>query len=301
MMMGLKMVEKIQVKSILNKHKVRDSWFLENYTLNPYLGCSFDCIYCYVHGSKYGEHITNHLKVKANAPEVLYRQLKNRAKNREYGIIALGSATDPYLYLEKELKLTQELLRIIYRFHFPLNIMTKSSLILRDVDILKKIDEKAHLPDELQKKLNRGVIISFSFSTMSHKLAEIFEPAAPTPKERLETMKSLADEGFKVGACLMPVLPFLSDTPEQLDYMIQSVKEHGGSFVLVGGLTLFGDKPSDCRTRYYNALREHYPAVLSKTEKLFGKSSYPSYKYQKNLAKMVEVLCKEYRIKNRII
>jgi DNA repair photolyase len=295
------MVEKIQVKSILNKHKVRDSWFLENYTLNPYIGCSFDCIYCYVQGSKYGEHVKSQLKVKANAPEVLYRQLKNRAKNREYGIIALGSATDPYLYLEKELKLTQELLRIIYRFHFPLNIMTKSSLILRDLDILKKIDKEARLPDDLQKKLGRGLIISFSFSTMSHKSAEIFEPAAPTPKERLDTMKKLADEGFKVGACLMPVLPFLSDTSEQLSYMIQSVKEHGGSFILVGGLTLFGDKPSDCRTRYYNALRGHFPDVFPKTEKLFGKSSYPTHRYQQDLAVRVKELCKEHRIKNRIL
>ncbi len=295
------MVEKIQVKSILNRHKLRDTWFLENYTLNPYLGCSFDCIYCYVHGSKYGEHVTNHLKVKANALEVLYRQLKNRAKNREYGIIALGSATDPYLYLEEELKLTQELLRIIHRFHFPLNIMTKSRLILRDMDILKKIDKNARLPDDLQRKLGRGLIISFSFSTMNHKLARIFEPAAPTPKERLQTMKKLADEGFKVGACLMPVLPFLSDTPEQLSYMIQSVKEHGGSFVLVGGLTLFGDKPSDCRTRYYNALREHYPDVLTKTEKLFGNSSYPPHRYQHDLAVRVKELCKEHRIKNTII
>ena len=126
------MINEILVKSVLNKHKKRDNWFLENYTLNPYSGCSFNCIYCYIQGSKYGGDVSNNLSIKVNAPEILIKQLKRRAFKREYGIIAVGSSTDPYLAIEEKLGLTQELLQIIYRFKFPVHIITKSNLILRD-------------------------------------------------------------------------------------------------------------------------------------------------------------------------
>ncbi|MDP1553310.1 MAG: hypothetical protein Q8M06_09895 [Methanobacteriaceae archaeon] len=86
------MIHKIKLKSVLNKLKMRYSWFLEDYTLNPYLGCSFNCVYCYVNGSKYGSNIPQWISVKINVADVLYNQLKNRARKKEYGIIAIGSA-----------------------------------------------------------------------------------------------------------------------------------------------------------------------------------------------------------------
>lgn len=273
---------------------------MEDYTLNPYLGCSFDCVYCYIHGSKYGEHIPSGLGVKINAPEILYRQLKNQARKREYGVIALGSATDPYLPQEKDYKITQELLKIIYRFHFPLNILTKSTLILRDSDLLKKINDSAIIPLELKSKLKHGVIIGFSFSTVNEKVASIFEFNAPSPWKRLETMEKLKDEGFMVGAVLMPILPFISDSPDQLDIMIKSVKEYGGDFVLAGGLTLYGERSSDCKRRYYQILENYFPEIISPTKALFKSRSYPSLKYQKKIYKMVSDIASKYRIRSRI-
>lgn len=293
-------MEKIRVKSVLNKHKKRDSWFLEDYTLNPYLGCSMNCLYCYVQGSKYGERVGPHLAIKVNAPEILYRQLKNQARKRAYGVIALGSATDPYIKQEKDLGITRELLKIIYRFKFPLEIMTKSTLIERDIDILKKIDEKAILPSDLARTFGRGLIIAFSFSAMDPQVAKIFEPGAPPPEERLRTMKLLVDEGFRVGACLMPLLPFISDSKVQMDHMIRRVKEYGGDFILVSGLTLFGNKPTDCRIRYFNALKKHFPDVLLKTENMYHDTSFPSWRYQKRLSEIAGELCSKYNIKNRI-
>ncbi len=292
---------KIKSKSVLNKHKRRDSWFLEDYTLNPYLGCSFNCVYCYVNGSKYGSNVAPGISVKTNAPEVLYRQLKNRARKKEYGIIALGSATDPYMHQEKDLKITLELLKIIYRFHFPLNLLTKSDLVLRDIDILKKIDKSAKIPKNFDSTLGRGTIIAFSFSTMDPKLARIFEPAAPSPQRRLEAMIKLKEEGFLVGACLMPLLPFISDTPEHLENMIRTVKECGGDFVLTGGMTLFGDKPSDCRMKYYNVLEKHFPDILTKTQLIFDNSDYPTYKYQSKISKLASDICAKYKIRTSII
>lgn len=295
------MINEIKSKSVLNKHKKRDWLFLEDYTLNPYLGCSFDCIYCYVNGSKYGSKVPKGLSVKVNAAEILYRQLKNRVRKKEYGIIALGTATDPYMYQEKDLKITRELLKIIYRFHFPLNLFTKSDLILRDMDLLKKIDESAKLPDDLAARLGKGAIITFSFSTLDQEMARIFEPSAPSPIDRLKAMARLKEEGFLVGACLMPLLPFLSDTPDQIDFIIKNVNEFGGDFVLSGGMTLFGDQCNDSRMKYYDALAKHFPEVLKKTKTIFDNSDYPPSYYQKKISDLTSEICRKYDIKNRII
>lgn len=296
--MGL--VRKIKVKSILNKQKYVDDWFLSGYSINPYSGCSFNCVYCYTRGSKYGEHQVPGLAAKINAPEVLVRQLKNRARKKEYGFIAFGSATDPYLPVEKDLKLTRELLMIILRFRFPVNLLTRSSLILRDLDILKKIGEKAIIPPELEDKMDIGVILSFSFSTTDEELARVFEPGAPSPIERLETMKKCKEAGFTVGAIFMPLLPFLSDCEEHLDKMIKDAKDHGADFVMASGLTLFGEGPQDCKTRYYKVLGEHFPELVPKTQAIFGNSFAPSRKYQKELYQRLVKLLDKYKMRNRI-
>lgn len=294
-------MNEIYVKSILNKHKKRDSWFLLDYSLNPYLGCSFNCLYCYIRGSHYGGDTTHKLQVKANAPEILKKQLKRRAKNGEYGLIGISSSTEPYPEIEKELKLTREILQIIARFKFPVSILTRSTLVLRDMDILKKINENAILPPDLKPKLRGGTIVSFSFSTPDEKLAKIFEPNAPAPKERLETMKKFKDEGFRTGVCFMPVLPFLSDSPKQIEKMVVLSKNYGADSILTAGLTLFGDKPTDCKTVYYKTLEKHFPELLEKTKKLFGQNFYPNPKYQRKLAERADAICKKYEIKNRII
>ena len=295
------MTREIQVTSILNKHKKRDDWFLDDYSLNPYSGCSFNCIYCYIRGGKYGENMAKSLSVKVNAPELLEKQLKRRAKREEYGIIAFASSTEPYLPIEEKTGLTRKLLEIILKYKFPVEVATKSELILRDLDLLKDIDKNAILPEDLKQKLNHGVIIAFSISTLNEKLAKILEPGAPSPIERLETVEICKKEGFLVGVCYIPVLPFLSDSEVELDKMIKSAKDHGADFVLVGGLTLFGKGPVDCKTLYYKFLEKHYPELVSKYRSLYRIFPFPSKKYQKELDERVKSLCEKYGIKNRII
>ncbi|MGZ7108176.1 MAG: radical SAM protein [Methanobacterium sp.] len=291
-------INEIQVKSILNKHKRRDSWSLIDYTLNPFKGCEFNCLYCYIHGSHYGGGETHKFKVKSNAAEILKKQLKRRAKNKEYGFIGIASSTEPYSQIEKELKLTRSLLQIIARFKFPVSILTRSKLVLRDMDILKKINENAILPSDLKHKLRGGAMISFSFSTPDEKLAKIFEPNAPTPKERLETMKKFKDEGFQTGIWFMPILPYLSDSEKQIEKMVVLAKNYGADSIITGGLTLFGDGPTDCKTVYYKTIEKHFPELLEKTKMLFGKNHYPDPKYQRKLAQRTNKICKEYEIKN---
>lgn len=294
------MVNEIQAKSILNKHKKRDDWFLDDYSVNPYQGCSFNCIYCYTRGSKYGTHLEKSLSVKVNAPELLEKQLSQRAMKEEYGIICFASQ-EAYLPIEKEFKITRKLLEIVLKYRFPIHIGTKSTLVLRDLDILKEIDRQAILPADLKEKLNRGVIISFSFSTLNEKLARIFEPGAPRPKERLETMRECKKEGFRVGVNFIPVLPFLSDSAAHLEGMIKTAKDYGADWVLVGGLTLFGNGPQDSKTLYYKALGKHFPELISKYKSLFQIFFAPPKEYQKELEEKSKELCAQYGIKYGII
>jgi DNA repair photolyase len=297
------MVNEIKVKSILNKHKKRDDWFLDDYSVNPYSGCSFNCIYCYIRGSKYEENMTKTLSVKVNAPELLEKQLLRKAKKGEYGIIDPSSSTEPYMPIEEKLKLTRKLLEIILKYKFPVEVATKSKLVLRDLDLLKEIDKNAILPVDLKPKLKHGAIISFSISTLDEKLAKILEPGVPKPIERLETMKRCKEEGFFTGVCFIPVLPFLSDSEEQLEETIRTIKEYGKDFIFVGGLTLFGKGPTDCKTKtlYYKFLEKHYPDLVPKYKSLYRIFFAPSKEYQKKLEEKSKRLCEKYGIKNRII
>jgi DNA repair photolyase len=291
------MINEIKVKSILNKHKKRDDWFLDDYTVNQYSGCSFNCIYCYVRGSKYEANLAKKLCAKINAPELLDKELKRRAEKGEYGIIALSSSTEPYMPIEEKFNLTRRILEIILKYRFPVEIATKSKLVLRDLDLLWQIDKSAILPEDLKSMLNRGVIISFSISTLDIKLAKILESGAPSPLERLETLKKCKEKGFLVGLNYIPVLPFLSDSEDQIDEMIKTAKEYCADFVFVGGLTLFGKEPYDSKILYYQFLGNYYPDLLSKYKNLYRIFFAPTKEYQMILNKRAEKNCEKYGIK----
>ena len=290
-----------EVKSILNKHKKRDSWFLDEYSINPYEGCGFNCTYCYVHGSKYGENLAEKIVIKKDAAPILDKQLANRAKRNEYGIIAIGSATDAYMQVEEEMGLTRELLQVILKYRFPVFISTKSTLITRDLDLLKQVDESAILPADLKQTLNRGVIISFSFSTLNVQLAKQLESGAPLPLQRLETLKRCAENNFLCGVNAMPLLPFISDTDEELEKIIAAAKQYGAKYILTSGMTLSGQDERDSKQLYFRFLRTHYPHLLEKYEAIYGSVYYPSWKYQNDLKRRTELYCKKYQIKNSIL
>ena len=293
------MKEKL-VKSVLNRKKKRDDWFLDDYTLNPYEGCSFNCQYCYIRGSKYGANMDETLAVKINSLEILEKQLALRAKKGQHGIIALASATDPYLKVEEQYRLTRGFLELILKYRFPVLIITKSSLVLRDIDLLKEIDRHAvHAPD-LASKLKAGAFISFSFSTLDENIASTLEPGAPSPLVRLETMRRCSDAGLLTGANLIPVLPFINDSTDQLDLIITGFKNCGAQYVLAGGLTLFGNNPADSKTLYYHFLQRRFPEFLPAYEKIFRYAFYPPHKYNSDLSERVRLLCEKHGVRNSI-
>ena len=114
-------------------------------------------------------------------------------------------------------------------------------MIKRDIDLLKQIDANAILPEDLKQNPGRGVIISFSFSTLDEKLAKQIEPGAPSPQKRLETLKLFSDNGFLCGVNAMPLLPYITDTEEEIEKIVAAAKQYGANYILIAGLTLFGN------------------------------------------------------------
>jgi len=290
------MIKEIYVKSILNKHKRRDEWFLDNYSVNPYQLCQFNCVYCYIHGSKYGENMSKRLAVKINAPTVLEKELQRRARRKEYGFIALSSATEPWMYVEKRYEITRRCLEVIAKFKFPVHCLTKSTLILRDLDILEEINKNAILPEDLKGKLNCGILITISLSTLDEDIAKIFEPGAPKPKDRLNVLQRIKDEGFQAGIAYIPILPFISDDNEQLEEMICTAKDCNADYVFVGTLTLFGIG----KRIYYDILENHFPELLPKYKQLFV-FNQPNRDYQNKIEKIIKNMCKKFNIKYKIL
>lgn len=296
------MAHGVRVTSVLNRKKRRDPWFLDEYTVNPYSGCSFNCLFCYIRGSKYGTHMEQRMSFKVNAAELLEKQLSTRAGKGEYGIIVVGSATDPYLHLEKDLKLTRQLLEIIAEYKFPVHIITRSDLILRDQDILHHINKHAYLPADLQGKLPGKVMVSFSFSTVDPKISRIFEPGAPSPLLRLEALKTLREADIHSGVCMMPLLPYISDKGDHLQLMFESFRAHQAAYVMPATLTLFGNDPASSRTLVFRAVERHYPELLPRYHKLFpeGKTELPRY-YRDAFHRKMKQLAEEFQIPDRMI
>lgn len=294
------MYQSKEVKTILNKKKKRDSWFLDDYTLNLYSGCSFNCTFCYIRGSKYGEHMDRSMTYKSNALELLEKQLFNRAKKGQYGFIVLSSSTDPYLHAEKDLELTRSALEIILKYKFPVHLLTRSNLILRDMDILQKIKREAILPHDLKNKLE-GLVISFSFSTLDDQVAKVFEPGAVPPSIRLETAKAIKEVGFKTGVSLMPLLPYISDTTECLEEYFFVFSKINLDYIMPSTITIFGHENFSSRTLVFRAVQKHYPHLLSKYQKLLGENDYLPKYYNRAFSKKMEELALKYKMNNRIV
>ncbi|MCF3109638.1 hypothetical protein LL912_12735 [Niabella sp. CC-SYL272] len=288
-------------KTILNKTKRRDPWFLDDYTLNPYSGCSFNCLYCYIRGSKYGVNMEEKLSIKGNAVALLERQLAARARKKQYGFIVLSSATDPYLQLEKTTHLTRQLLEVILHYRFPVHVITKSDLVSRDFDLLQAIDREGILPEDLDGRINHKALVTFSFSTIEDRIAHIFEPGATPPSKRINALALALEKGLFSGVSLMPLLPFITDTAVQLEQLFQTFKVVGANYLLPSTLTLFGSDPSDSKTLVLRAVEKQYPHLLVKYRQFFQYGSQMPLYYRKAFVEKMEAMCRKYELQSRLL
>lgn len=295
------MPREIETKSILNKTKRRDPWFLDDYTLNPYSACAFNCLYCYIRGSKYGENLEKSTAAKINAPELLEKQLAVKARKGRHGIIVLASATDPYLKLEKEYELTRRLLMIILKYRFPVHIITKSDLVIRDMDLIREISKKAILPLDLQWKLSTGAMVTFSFSTLDDQEATIFEPGATRPSNRLAAFNKFKESQLKTGVSLMPLLPYITDTPERVEHFFKVFRNAGADYLFPASITLFGNSKADSKTLMFRAIQKYYPDLLPKYQSLFGDRQNPPFQYMNNLKQLFREMHQRYDLKDSLL
>lgn len=244
-------VEFVPAKHIVAKTRSNE-WFGAEYNMNIYRGCNHGCIYCDSRSACYQIADFDRVRAKADALAIIGADLGRR---RRKGVIATGGMSDPYNPLERELELTRGALALVEKFRFGLAVTTKSDLLIRDSDMLQAI--QTHAP----------VIVKITITTHDDRLAECIEPNAPSPTHRFRALRALADRGIFCGALLMPVLPFVTDSPDNLLGVVKLAAEHGARFVYPWlGMTLREGQ----REHYYRKLASLFPNAVDCYKKRYG-------------------------------
>ena len=238
-------MEYIPTKTIVTQPK-KHNWFGTDYNMNIYRGCSHGCIYCDSRSLCYRIENFDTVRTKQDALRIIRDDL---LKKRKRGVIATGAMSDPYNPYEKELKLTRNALELINAYRFGVAVATKSTLIVRDSNILKDIQE------------NSPVLVKMTITTADDNLCKIIEPNAPVSSERFEAVKTLNSNGVYAGILMMPILPFIEDTEENILSIIQKAKESGARFIYPAiGMTL----RTGNREYYYEKLDQYFPGIKEK-------------------------------------
>jgi len=267
------MTPTIPAKSIVYKTKSPDEWFGLDYNMNIYRGCSHGCIYCDSRSDCYRITDFDTVKVKENALQTIRNDLRRKVKT---GVVGTGAMSDPYNPLEQELKLTRHALELINAYHFGAGILTKSALAARDVDVLQDI--KTHSP----------TLVQFTVTTADDALCKQLEPNVSVTSERFESMRKLADAGIFCGVLMLPILPFVNDTEENIINILRMAKEAGAKFVYTYmGMTLRQGN----REYFYDRLDEFLPQVKEKYIKQFGFRYHCSAPHIKKLWGIYEAEC----------
>jgi len=262
-------VREIFSKTILSRSRI----YGVDYALNPYLGCQHGCVYCYARfmakGVHRGEEWGSFVDVKVNALKLLASEVRRKPK----GVVLLSSVTDAYQPLERRYEITRGCLRLLVEHGFPVTILTKSNLVLRDVDILGRGDSE----------------VGLTITTMEEGVKKGFEPNSPTVKERLEALWTLHDEGVKTYAFLGPMLPYLSEIRlgELLDKLCEVCVNH----VIFDRLNIKAGNWLPIR----RALERHFPEMVKKFE--FVLFSPWGEQYYRNLKARLSRMCLERGLK----
>jgi DNA repair photolyase len=275
--------EPYSAKSMINKLRHVDDWFWASYTLNPYRGCAHGCVYCDARANQYGLSATfdERVFIKENAVEVLERQLR-RLKP---GVVSMGGVCDSYQPIEKERGVTRGVVEVLCQHRFPVEVLTKSDLVLRDLDLYQEGGRRA------------WACVFFTITTFDEQIAGRFEPRASSPQRRLEAMRAVSSAGLTTGVSMMPLLPGICDDDEHIEEVVSRVKEAGGQFVLGAGLTL---KEGVQRDRYMGFLEQHYPQTLPLYHQLYGSGYETRGEYAPLLLRRVREICSRHGIADRM-
>jgi DNA repair photolyase len=255
-----------------------------SWTINPYRGCGHGCVYCFARKTHTyldldaGHDFDSKIVVKVNAPELTRRELASPRWGGEH--VAMGTNVDCYQRAEGRYQLMPGIISALRDARNPFSILTKGTLILRDLDLLAGAAEVTDV----------GLNVSVGFVDKS--LSRLAEPGTPSPERRLGVVAALTGRGLRCGVLMGPVLPFLSDSPAQLDATVRAIAAAGAASVTPIVLHL---RPG-AREWYQAWLRQHHPGLLPAYRELYGTGSYAARDYQQRISAEVTELARRYRV-----
>ena len=233
------------------------------WSLNPYMGCEHQCTFCYVRAfelradrpwdGRYGQSI----RVKVNVAEVLGRELARPSWRRE--LVAIGAATDPYQPAEGRYRLTRRCLQVLAMARNPLSLITRGPLVVRDIDVLQEAARRA------------SVDVNISIATLDETVWRRTEPGTASPRQRLRALRMLVDAGIKAGVGVAPVLPGISDRPEQLAAVVRAARDAGATHLWCSVLHL---RPGT-REHFLESLARDWPDLVPRYERLYHGAYLP--------------------------
>jgi len=254
------------------------------HAINPYRGCEFACRYCYARYTheflemNNPEDFERKIYFKENAKWLLTQELKRLKPDTH---VALGTATDPYQPLERKQGVTRSVLEAFAATSgFQLGIVTKSTLILRDLDLLKEIGTRHKLT------------LHITVTTMNTKLARVLEPRAPRPDLRMEAVATLRQSGLRTGVMCSPLMPGITDSRSSISAVAKAASQAHANFMFAGALFL---KPCSKPT-FMSFVREHFPAQLAAYEQRYGANAFVSPEYRKRITDLVDAIRREYKL-----
>src|SRR5947209_7713908 len=254
------------------------------WTINPYRGCSHACFYCFARKTHTyldldaGQDFNSQIVVKVNAPELLRKELSGRSWRGEH--IAMGTNVDCYQRAEGRYRLMRGILEALRDAANPFSILTKGSLILRDLDLLQACADVS------------DVGANVSVGSVDRSLWRSLEPGTPTPQTRLEVCSKLNEAGIECGVLMAPIIPFLSDAPSQLEATVRAIAEAGATHVAPIVLHL---RPG-AREWYLAWLEREHTELLPKYQRLYGRGSYAPKAYQQEITAKVHELAERFGI-----
>ncbi len=273
----------IRAKSIIN-HVPAASRVPFRWTINPYRGCSHACVYCFARNTHtyldldFGEDFNSQVVVKVNAGSLLRKELAAPRWTGEH--IAMGTNVDPYQRAEGRYRLMRDILERMRDFAQPFSILTKGSLILRDVDLLQQCAKKA------------DVATNVSVGFVDKDVWRAIEPGTPKPHKRLEVCRTLNEAGIPCGVLMAPVIPFLTDSPDQLESTVAAIAEAGATHISPIVLHL----RTGAREWFLRWIDENHPELAEAYRRLYARSAYAPKAYQNEVGDRVRQLGERFRI-----
>lgn len=254
----------INVSHLLRNITFDDVLFNGAYTLDVYQNCSFGCRYC---DSSYDKTIY----IKKNAIETFESEIKTYEKGR----IIIGSVHDPYQPIEQKEELTRGILQTIAELDIPVHILTKSPLVIRDLDILTRLND---------------VRVTMTILSKDPRIVQLFEENAPTPQDRFETIKELSNNDISTGLALIPILPYITES--FLEDIVSMASQYDASYLIYKYLELKGNQ----KQIIFSLLDSIDIKLLSHYEKLYHERYSPSQEYMRTMNKIIESTCKRYNL-----